>query len=61
MEEAMMGRQFNPTPSAGFAMMPSRPERRPTAGLLVEVNVSQHDNDPVLHWLTVTGLRVGGG
>jgi hypothetical protein len=29
--------------------------------LEVEVTVPQHDNDPVSHSLTVTGLRVGGG
>jgi hypothetical protein len=61
MEERRMGRQFNPTPREGLRMRPSKPERRPTSGLLVEVNVSQHEIDPVSHSLTVTGERVGGG
>jgi hypothetical protein len=61
MEERRMGRQFNPTPRAGLTMRPSKPERRPTSGLLAEVNVSQHETDPVSHSLTMTGERVGGG
>ena len=35
--------------------MPSRP----TSGLLVEVNVSQHNINPVKHWLS--GVGFGGG
>jgi len=56
-----MGRQFNPTPRSGFVVMPSRLERRPTSGSLVEVYVSQHNINPVSHSLTVTGGRLGGG
>ncbi len=56
-----MGMQLNPTPRAGFAVRPSRPDSIPTFGLSVEVYVSQHDIDPVSHSLTVTGGTSGGG
>ena len=55
-----MGRQDSPTPSEADPVKPRRPERIPTSGLLLEVTVLQHCAEPVLHWLMLIGVTVGG-
>jgi hypothetical protein len=55
--------QVSPTPreASSNPVRPRRPAAAPTSGLLVDVNVLQHDNDPVLHWLAGVVPVFGGG